>query len=115
MKHWITYPLIRHPYDIGNAQSLPWGQGRDADGFDNGDPNYNTKPLSADTLTILDSSAPVLAETAARRAPHRLCAYATEVRPSREIDHTLSEAVRFTRFRARQKTWGSSLGGSPHA
>src|ERR1700730_8150357 len=53
-------PLICHPYNIGNAQSLPWGQGRDNVGFDNGDPDYNTKQLSADTLKILDSSAPVL-------------------------------------------------------
>jgi hypothetical protein len=53
-------PLICHPYDIGNAQSLPWGHGRDAVGFDNPDPNYNTKQLSADTLKILDAGAPVL-------------------------------------------------------
>lgn len=53
-------PLICHPYDIGNAQSLPWGQGRDAVGFDNPDPNYNTKQLTNDTLKILDAGAPVL-------------------------------------------------------
>jgi hypothetical protein len=53
-------PLICHPYDIGNAQSLPWGQGRDNVGFDNGDPNYNTRQLRADTLKILDANAPVL-------------------------------------------------------
>ena len=53
-------PLICHPYDIGTAQSLPWGHGRDAVGFDNPDQNYNTKQLSADTLKILDSGAPVL-------------------------------------------------------
>ena len=53
-------PLICHPYDIGGAKSLPWGQGRDAVGFDNGDPNYNTKQLSADTLRILDAGGPVL-------------------------------------------------------
>src|SRR5579872_3519059 len=53
-------PLICHPYDIGTAQSLPWGQGRDAVGFDNPDPNYNIKHLAADTMKILDSGAPVL-------------------------------------------------------
>jgi hypothetical protein len=53
-------PLICHPYDIGNAQSLPWGHGRDAVGFDNPDPNYNTKQLTADSLKILDNGAPVL-------------------------------------------------------
>src|ERR1700737_4131334 len=53
-------PLICHPYDIGNAQSLPWGQGRDAMGFDNPDPSYDTKQLTRDTLKILDAVAPVL-------------------------------------------------------
>ncbi len=53
-------PLICHPYDIGNAQSLPWGHGRDAVGFDNPDPNYNIKQLTTDTLKILDSGAAVL-------------------------------------------------------
>src|SRR5437868_5038024 len=53
-------PLICHPYDIGNAQSLPWGQGRDAVGFDNPDPKYDIKQLSRDTLKILDAGAPVL-------------------------------------------------------
>src|SRR5260370_7221355 len=53
-------PLICHPYDIGNAQSLPWGHGRDAVGFDNPNPNYNIKQLTTDTLKILHSSAPVL-------------------------------------------------------
>src|SRR5260370_25744458 len=53
-------PLICHPYDIGNAQSLPWGHGRDAVGFDNPDSSYNTKQLTTDTLKILDSGAAVL-------------------------------------------------------
>src|SRR5260370_38947370 len=53
-------PLICHPYDIGNAQSLPWGHGHDAVGFDLGDPTYNTKQLSADTLRILDTGREVL-------------------------------------------------------
>lgn len=53
-------PLICHPYDIGTAQSLPWGQGHDEVGFDNPDPAYNTKQLAADTLKILDGGAPVL-------------------------------------------------------
>lgn len=53
-------PLICHPYDIGKAQSLPWGQGRDNVGFDNPDPNYNIQNLAADTLKILDAGAPVL-------------------------------------------------------
>jgi hypothetical protein len=53
-------PLICHPYDIGTAQSLPWGQGHDNVGFDNPDPNYNIKQLTSDTLKILDAGPPVL-------------------------------------------------------
>jgi len=53
-------PLICHPYDIGNAQSLPWGQNHDRLGFDGTDPSYNTKQLTRDTLQILDAGAPVL-------------------------------------------------------
>ena len=53
-------PLICHPYDIGNAMSLPWGHGHDAVGFDNPDPNYDTRHLTDDTLKILDSGAAVL-------------------------------------------------------
>src|SRR5260370_36170489 len=66
-------PLICHPYDIGNAQSLPWGHGRDAVGFDNPDPNYNIKQLTTDTLKILDSGAPALArmETMRRASLYR--------------------------------------------
>lgn len=52
-------PLICHPYSIGSAQSLPWGDGT-ARGWDNADPKYNTQQLSTDTLKILDANAPVL-------------------------------------------------------
>jgi hypothetical protein len=56
-------PLICHPYDIGNAQSLPWGhsqQGTWEAGWDNPLPGYDTKQLTGDTLKILDAPAPVL-------------------------------------------------------
>lgn len=56
-------PLICHPYDIGNAQSLPWGhsqQGSWEAGWDNPLPGYDTKQLAGDTLKILDANAPVL-------------------------------------------------------
>ena len=59
-------PLICHPYNIGTAQSLPWGHGHDEVGFDNPDPNYNTKQLTSDTLKILDAGAPVLVVCLAR-------------------------------------------------
>lgn len=52
-------PLICHPNNIGTAVSLPWGNSETA-GWDNPDPSYNTRQLSADTLKILDAGAPVL-------------------------------------------------------
>lgn len=52
-------PLICHPYNIGAAQSLPWGTGAAA-GWDNPDPGYNVQQLSADTLKLLNDKAPVL-------------------------------------------------------
>lgn len=50
-------PLICHPYSIGDAKSLPWGQGPN---WDNPDPAYNLKSLASDTLAILDQSPAVL-------------------------------------------------------
>ncbi len=52
-------PLICHPYDIGTARSLPWGSDTKR-GWDNSDPRYDVRGLSADTLRILDANAPVL-------------------------------------------------------
>src|SRR5258708_17067 len=50
-------PLICHPFDIGNAKSLPWtGTGWDLSGNE----NYDIKNLTPDTLAILDSGAPVI-------------------------------------------------------
>ena len=50
-------PLICHPYNIGDAKSLPWGTGS---GWDATDPAYNVQNLVNDTLTILDESPTVL-------------------------------------------------------
>lgn len=52
-------PLICHAYKIGDAKSLPWGQ-KTTD-WDNPDHHYKVQQLSADTLTLLDDSTPVLA------------------------------------------------------
>ena len=78
-------PLICHSYDLGDAQSLPWGHGRDAVGFDSGDPNCNTKQLSADTLRILDVGGPVLVRGAVRsqRPRSRGCGRTTPSMPRR--------------------------------
>jgi len=53
-------PLICHPYDIGNAKSLPWVEAHDAMRFDGTDSRYDTKRLVQDTLRILDAGVPVL-------------------------------------------------------
>ena len=50
-------PLICHPYNIGDAKSLPWGTGS---GWDATDPAYNVQNLVNDTLAILDQSPTVL-------------------------------------------------------
>ena len=52
-------PLICHPYNIGAAQSLPWGTSAAA-GWDNPEANYNVQQLSADTLRLLNEKMPVL-------------------------------------------------------
>ena len=52
-------PLICHPYNIGTAQSLPWGNSVSA-GWDNPDARYNVRQLSADTLKLLNDRTPVL-------------------------------------------------------
>lgn len=50
-------PLICHTIDIGQAKSLPWtNHGWNLSGSE----NYDLKNLVPDTLTILDSNAPVL-------------------------------------------------------
>lgn len=50
-------PLICHPYNIGDAKSLPWTTGQNWDGVD---PAYNVKNLANDTLAILDASPTIL-------------------------------------------------------
>ena len=48
-------PLICHPIEIGDAQSLPWVEFNHT-----GSTDYDLKNLSRDTLAILDSNTPVL-------------------------------------------------------
>jgi hypothetical protein len=50
-------PLICHPYNIGDAKSLPWGTGS---GWDTTNPAYNIQHLVNDTLAMLDQGTPVL-------------------------------------------------------
>jgi len=60
---WAGPPLICRPYEIGNAASLPWIHSGEAGwkaGWDNADPNYDTRHLASDTVKILDSGAPIV-------------------------------------------------------
>ena len=50
-------PLICHPYNIGDAKSLPWSAGAS---WNAADPAYDVQNLVSDTLAILDRGAPVL-------------------------------------------------------
>lgn len=50
-------PLLCHPFDIGEVQSLPWGAG--SSWFD-GSPNYNVAQLVADTAALLRRETPVV-------------------------------------------------------
>ncbi len=50
-------PLICHPFDIGNAKSLPWGYGQ---GWDRARSDYDLKRLVADTQALLTPDTPVL-------------------------------------------------------
>ncbi len=49
-------PLICHPFDIGNARSLPWS----GPVWSRIDKNYNTDHLVEDTLGLLTPNTPVL-------------------------------------------------------
>jgi hypothetical protein len=49
-------PLLCHPYDIGNAKSLPWSVNNWAEGS----PDYKLDHLVADTEALLTPSTPVI-------------------------------------------------------
>jgi len=50
-------PLICHPYDIGTAASLPWGDGP---GWLDASANYDVANLVGDTEALLGPSTPVI-------------------------------------------------------
>lgn len=50
-------PLLCHPFDIGGAKSLPWGDGH---AWLAASPGYRVSNLVADTQALLDPSAPVI-------------------------------------------------------
>ncbi len=64
-------PLICHPFDIGNAKSLPWGSNLWS--F-SGKEDYDLKRLVEDTLNLLSPDAPIIVrmETLRRAALYAL-------------------------------------------
>ena len=62
-------PLLCHPYDTGNARSLPWDGTR---GWSGDLPDYELERLIADTDALLTPSTPVIArmETLRRASLH---------------------------------------------
>lgn len=50
-------PLLCHPFDIGNAKSLPWVGEKS---WDEGQPGYKLDRLVADTEALLTPSTPVI-------------------------------------------------------
>jgi hypothetical protein len=66
-------PLICHPHDIGSAKSLPW-KNDGTNKWDNPDPGYAVRQLSADTLRLLQPDMPVVVrmETLRRAAIYGL-------------------------------------------
>jgi len=73
-------PLICHPYDIGDAKSLPWGA---VSAFNSPDPAYNVQNLVNDTLAILDQSPAILVRMETLR---RAVLYGAK-------DHTVARAL----------------------
>ena len=51
-------PLICHAFDAGTAPLLPWAQGQ---GWNTPDASYDVQRLTADTVRLLTSDAPILA------------------------------------------------------
>ncbi len=53
-------PLICHPFEIGNAGTLPWGSRGNPGGWNNPNKDYNTRLLADDTLAFLADGTPVI-------------------------------------------------------
>jgi hypothetical protein len=53
-------PLLCHPYDIGTAQSLPWGDTNDNRNWFQGRNGYDIQHLVSDTEALLTPSTPVI-------------------------------------------------------
>jgi len=78
-------PLICHPYDIGNARSLPGGTAKGTD------PRYDRSQLTTDTLALLTPDTPVLVRMETLR---RAAIYATgNLRKWQGASYTSSDRI----------------------
>src|SRR5256885_6871456 len=78
-------PLVCHPFEIGNARSLPWSgaQWRDVD------KNYDISRLVEDTLRVLTPETPVLVRMETLR---RATVYAVWSMSDRKVDYAVKDA-----------------------
>lgn len=96
---WAGPPVLWHPFDIGTANSLPWGASRY---WWQGDPDYDIQRLVADTEALLTPAMPVIVRMETLR---RAAVYAS-------LDTALAERL-LARIRARVPEPG--LRGRDHA
>lgn len=84
-------PLLCHPFEIGDAESLPWKGG---DGWRSPDPDYDLDRLTRDTLALLEPSTPTVVRMETLR---RAAIYASDDRAvarrllTRLMDRTSAE------------------------
>jgi hypothetical protein len=80
-------PLLCHPYDIGDARSLPWGGS-----WSDGSTNYNVQDVVSDTEGLLTSDTPVIVRMETLR---RAALYASrDVDVARSLLRTFTERAR---------------------
>lgn len=91
-------PLICHPFETAGGDLLPWGDGP---GWNTPDRRYDVQRLTADTLRVLSSDAPILtrmenmrrAVIYATRAPHVADQLLLAVRARAERAHGAAAAA----------------------
>src|SRR5438128_2699546 len=89
-------PLICHPFDIGNARSLPWS-GTEWRAVDK---NYNIDRLVEDTLGLLTPETPVLVRMETLR---RATVYAVWSMNDRKVGYSVKDAAVAKELLARLK------------
>ena len=97
-------PLICHPFEIGNARSLPWSG---TEGWRSPDKKYNINRLVEDTLGLLTPETPVLVrmETIRRATIYAVWPEDTKVGGSPKNERVAAELL--ARFKARVSEAGA--------